>query len=59
MKQDAESADAAARIARIRKLCDDLDRALESNEAQRAALIKLKNETDDAERILKSSKKSV
>ena len=47
MKHDAETADAIARLAKIRKLSDELDRAIEDSAKQRG-LIMEKRDADDA-----------
>lgn len=42
----------AARIARIRKLCDDLAKAVTANDQQRELLGQMKQDADDAYKML-------
>jgi hypothetical protein len=51
MKQDTDTAEVAARLAKIQRLCDELDRAPEASAKQRA-LIEMWREADAICRVL-------
>lgn len=48
----SETSELAARIARIRKLCDDLSAAVSANEQQRELLDQMKQDADDVYKAL-------
>jgi hypothetical protein len=48
VEHDAETADAIARLAKIRQLCDELDRAIKDSAKQRALIVRTESDADAA-----------